>query len=142
MIRGPLFSQSWFFLLKIHRRFYCSLTIKDSLYVGIQIIFSAKRNEQLLERLKAQTRADSNADANSNGHSPPSSFTSTNSDDSRGRSRYEQLTFRPAQRQRRSSTGSEGDNSENESEMFEMIETIDKNFELIQSEILPNEYLK
>lgn len=142
MIRGPLFGQSWFFLLKNHRRIYCSLIIKDRLYVGIQILFSAKRNEQLLERLKAQTRADSNADANSNGHSPPSSFTSTNSDESRGRSRYEQLTFRPAQRQRRNSTGSEGDNSENESEMFEMIETIDKNFELIQSEIRPNEYLQ
>ena len=105
------------------------------------ILFSAKRNEQLLERLKAQTRAESNADADSNGHSPPSSFTSTNSDESRGRSRYEKLDFRPAQRQRRNSTSSKGDYSEDESEILEMIETIDKNFDLIQSEIQPNEYL-
>jgi hypothetical protein len=62
--------------------------------------FNTKRNEQLLERLKAQTRADSNADTNSNGHSPPSSFTSTNSDDFRGRSRTKSLN--PALRKSKS----------------------------------------
>ena len=121
-------------------------------------MFSQKRNEKLLERLKTLTRTlqnteDVHATAGSEGQSQPSSFTSSSSEQSRGRSRYEQLTFRPSQRgekeiaaenssnlnssQRDSDEACDDDYSE--SGILEMFETIEKNFDLIQAQVQPIE---